>query len=55
MEGVLGGGVVVQELFQLLMRQLSDPAYGMFVLHEATRLYWFRSSGMDLHREVSQR
>ena len=42
----------VQELFQLLMRQLFDPAYGMFVAHESTRLYWFRPSSMDLHMEV---
>lgn len=44
--------VGVQELFQLLMRHLFDQSYGMFVMHETTRLYWFRSTTMDFHMEV---
>lgn len=44
--------IYLQELFQLLMRQLFDPSYGMFLANETTRLYWFRPSSMDLHMEV---
>lgn len=42
----------MQELFQLLMRRLFDPNFGMFVAHETTRLYWFRGSSVDMHMEV---
>ena len=42
----------MQELFQLLMRFLFNTSYGMFILDEDTRLYWFRASGMDLRMEV---
>ncbi|KAK9795199.1 hypothetical protein WJX73_005563 [Symbiochloris irregularis] len=49
-DGVDEGGIA-KELFQLLMRQLFDPGYGMFVMHETTRLYWFRSSSMDFRME----
>ena len=39
-----------QELFQLLMRQLFDPNFGMFVLTEG-RVYWFRASSLELAME----
>lgn len=40
-----------QEFFQLLMRELFDPQYGMFVLEDNTRTYYFRASGLELHME----
>jgi ubiquitin-protein ligase E3 A len=40
-----------QEFFQLLMRELFDPNFGMFTLEEGTRTYWFRPSSLDLHME----
>jgi len=42
-EGVDEGGVQ-KEFFQLIIRQIFDPQYGMFVLNESTRQYWFSSS-----------
>ena len=41
----------MQEFFQLLMRELFDPNFGMFTLEEGTRTYWFRPSSLDLHME----
>lgn len=39
-EGIDAGGVQ-KEFFQLIMREIFDPRYGMFTLMEDTRLYWF--------------
>ena len=41
----------MQEFFQLLMRDMFDPDYGMFTLDEETRMYWFRPSKLDMHME----
>lgn len=41
----------MQEFFQLLMRELFDPNYGMFRLDEDTQMYWFRASQIDLSME----
>lgn len=49
-EGVDEGGVQ-KEFFQLLVRQLFNPDYGMFAYDEETRLYWFRPSQLDLSME----
>ena len=38
--GVDEGGVK-KEFFQLLIRQLFDPDFGMFLYNEKERLYWF--------------
>jgi hypothetical protein len=40
-EGIDEGGVR-KEWFQLLVKEIFDPKYGMFHLNEATRAYWFR-------------
>lgn len=40
-EGIDEGGVR-KEWFQLLVKEIFDPKYGMFHLDEATRAYWFR-------------
>lgn len=48
--GVDEGGVA-KEFFQLLLRSLFDPDYGMFIYDEDTRLWWFRSSALDLSEE----
>ncbi|KAI9311923.1 hypothetical protein BX666DRAFT_876111 [Dichotomocladium elegans] len=39
-EGVDEGGVQ-KEFFQLVIRELFDPKYGMFAMNEESRLYWF--------------
>ena len=39
-EGVDAGGVQ-KEFFQLIVRELFDPKFGMFHYYEDTRLYWF--------------
>jgi len=49
-EGVDEGGIT-KEFFQLLLRDLFDPSYGMFVYDDATRLYWFQPSQLDLEQE----
>ncbi|GBG62284.1 hypothetical protein CBR_g29892 [Chara braunii] len=47
-EGVDEGGVQ-KEFFQLIVRDIFDPKYGMFTYDEQTRLYWFSSGdSMDL-------
>lgn len=43
--------VVLQEFFQLLMRDMFDANYGMFKLDEETRMYWFRPSNIDMTME----
>lgn len=40
-EGIDEGGVR-KEWFQLLVKEIFDPKYGMFHLNETTRAYWFR-------------
>lgn len=49
-EGVDEGGVT-KEFFQLLLRELFDPSYGMFTYDNATRLHWFRPSQLDMEQE----
>jgi hypothetical protein len=39
-EGIDAGGVR-KEFFQLAIRSLFDPSYGMFVLQPKTRQYWY--------------
>ncbi|KAJ1913159.1 hypothetical protein H4219_005319 [Mycoemilia scoparia] len=40
-EGVDEGGVQ-KEFFQLLIREIFDPKYGMFQMNEESGLYWFK-------------
>lgn len=42
---------LLQEFFQLIFRGMFDPNYGMFVMHETTRQYWFRSSRIPMDLE----
>ncbi len=49
-EGVDEGGVQ-KEFFQLLLRELFLPDFGMFSHDESTRLYWFRPSALELALE----
>lgn len=44
--GVDEGGVR-KEFFQLLTRQLFDPAYTMFKYHEDSRLFWFNGNTFE--------
>eukprot|EP00043_Microstomoeca_roanoka_P013670 m.134308 g.134308 ORF g.134308 m.134308 type:complete len:919 (-) comp15817_c0_seq1:71-2827(-) len=43
----LDEGGLKKEFFQLLIRELFDPKYGMFVYHEDTRLFWFSSTSLE--------
>ncbi|KAJ9077981.1 hypothetical protein DSO57_1011273 [Entomophthora muscae] len=45
-EGVDEGGVQ-KEFFQLLVREMFDPKYGMFTTQEDQRLYWFNPNPLD--------
>ncbi|KAF9431462.1 putative E3 ubiquitin-protein ligase HTD2 [Entomortierella beljakovae] len=45
-EGIDEGGVQ-KEFFQLAMRELIDPKYGMFVINEESHLCWFTRSPLD--------
>ncbi|KAI8929326.1 hypothetical protein BC831DRAFT_444044 [Entophlyctis helioformis] len=45
-EGVDAGGLT-KEWFLLLVRQLFDPQYGMFVFDEDSRLCWFNVSSFE--------
>lgn len=49
-EGVDEGGVA-KEFFQLVMRQLFDPCWGMFVQDEKTREFWFNQNSLESSRE----
>ncbi len=45
-DGVDAGGVK-KEYFQLMMKRLLDPAYGMFKYYSDTRLLWFSSDCLE--------
>lgn len=45
-EGVDEGGVQ-KEWFQLLVKELFDPKYGMFIVDEETRTQWFNMASTD--------
>ncbi|OAE26105.1 hypothetical protein AXG93_4022s1170 [Marchantia polymorpha subsp. ruderalis] len=49
-EGVDEGGVQ-KEFFQLVVREVFDPKYGMFSYNEETRCFWFNSSPLDMDTE----
>lgn len=51
-EGADAGGLK-KEFFQLLMEQVFDPSFGMFVLNEETRTYWFSDTGLATEDEFS--
>jgi myo-inositol-hexaphosphate 3-phosphohydrolase len=37
-------GGLTKEWFQMLIRKIFDPEYGMFVYHPNSRCYWFSVS-----------
>ena len=45
-EGVDSGGVK-KEFFQLIVRQIFDPAYSMFIYNSETRTYWFNPNTFE--------
>eukprot|EP01118_Nematostelium_gracile_P014044 TRINITY_DN5399_c0_g1_i1.p1 TRINITY_DN5399_c0_g1~~TRINITY_DN5399_c0_g1_i1.p1 ORF type:complete len:469 (+),score=99.25 TRINITY_DN5399_c0_g1_i1:722-2128(+) len=45
-EGIDEGGVQ-KEWFQLIVREIFDPKYGMFIHSDETRMYWFNSNSSD--------
>ncbi|KAG0575477.1 hypothetical protein KC19_5G006600 [Ceratodon purpureus] len=48
--GVDEGGVT-KEFFQLLIRELFNVSYGMFVYNEETRRFWFNRNSMETEHE----
>jgi len=40
-EPAIDEGGVKKEFFQLLMKELFNPDYGMFIYNPDNRLYWF--------------
>ena len=40
-------GGLTKEWFQLLVKQIFEPDYGMFVYHPNSRCYWFSVSGSN--------
>lgn len=49
-DGIDEGGVQ-KEFFQLLVRDIFDPKYGMFSYNDETRLFWFNSPPWDVLEE----
>ena len=41
-------GGVKKEFFQLIIRELFDPAYSMFIYNSETRTYWFNSNTLEM-------
>lgn len=48
-EEALDEGGVQKEWFQLVVRQLFDPNFGMFTLDATTHNYWFNSASQDFN------
>lgn len=46
-DGVDAGGVR-KEYYQIMLKQLLDPSFGMFQYYPETRLLWFNPNGLDL-------
>eukprot|EP00042_Codosiga_hollandica_P052106 m.655503 g.655503 ORF g.655503 m.655503 type:complete len:577 (+) comp58421_c0_seq4:708-2438(+) len=49
-EGLDAGGLS-KEFFQIVIRELFDPKYGMFVLNETKHSFWFNSHPMESPNE----
>ncbi|KAH8548788.1 hypothetical protein BGW37DRAFT_522980 [Umbelopsis sp. PMI_123] len=52
-EGIDEGGVQ-KEFFQLIVRELFDPKYGMFMFDDDSRLCWFKPDPTDDHIAISE-
>lgn len=50
--GIDAGGVK-KEFFQLIVKQILDPMYGMFVYSEETRTFWFNLAAFDMAQEFA--
>ncbi|KAJ5077046.1 e3 ubiquitin-protein ligase hectd2-related [Anaeramoeba ignava] len=48
--GVDAGGVK-KEFFQIIVRELFDPKYGMFTYDEETHFYWFNRDSLETNSE----
>lgn len=46
-DGVDEGGVA-KEFFQLVVRSIFNPEYGMFTYDDRERFFWFASHGLEL-------
>jgi len=46
-EEAIDEGGVQKEWFQLIVREIFDPKYGMFIQNTETRTYWFNSISTD--------
>ena len=44
----VAAGGVSKEFFQLLVRDLFSPAFGMFEFNEETREFWFSPSALEV-------
>ena len=51
-DGVDEGGVQ-KEFFQLIVRDIFDPMYGMFSVNPETRLFWFSTSAANFGFDMS--
>lgn len=49
-EGLDEGGVQ-KEFFQLILRDLFDPKYGMFTYNDETHLFWFNPNSLETPAE----
>jgi len=46
-EPAIDEGGVKKEFFQLLMKELFNPEYGMFMYNPDNRLYWFNGQTFE--------
>ncbi|KAL3312710.1 putative E3 ubiquitin-protein ligase herc4 [Cichlidogyrus casuarinus] len=49
-EEAVDQGGVMKEFFLLIMRDVLDPIYGMFVCNDSTRMIWFSDKTMESER-----
>lgn len=49
-DGIDEGGIQ-KEFFQLLVKQLFNPAYGMFIVDDETHTYWFNKDSFESKHE----
>lgn len=47
-------GGLTKEWFQLLVKQIFEPDYGMFVYHSHSRCYWFSVAGNEKNTNLRE-
>lgn len=52
-EDAVDGGGVRKEFFMLLMKDLTDPKYGMFKVYDETHCIWFNENTFETHEMFS--